>query len=436
MLRRPLLGVAAVLLCLGLTLVVTTAAGADTVKNTKTGETLKGRLTGQSINNRRIFKTETGQTKFLDMKEWELVEEEQPSATPARPATQPSAQPAAQPAAQPTTPTTPTAPVTASSHVRAFIIPIDCEIRHMCLIEALDRALGEAKDFKANLVIFRMNTPGGRVDIGDEIIKRIGDITWARTAAWVSGEDKRALSCGAYICLATHDIYMVPGATIGAATPFVVTVGNVEVEEKFQSAFRARFRSLAEQRGHPKAIADAMVDRRVEVLQVFVNGEQKIVKPDEADELEKKCKNSKDLAFERGKTVSRADEIITLTSTEAKEFGLCKDIAETEDALMKTIGGVIAVKQANWMPKWVEDTAKERLQEFETYRMAFRRFLSEAGYSSTVNARRDALQKCAKALMKIEQLNKNPYYDLRISQEEINSLKAELQAFYSTAGSP
>ena len=57
--------------------------------------------------------------------------------------------------------------------------------------------------------------------------------------------NKRAISAGALIALAAHDIVMAPGTTIGAATPMQVTLtGSKPAGEKTVSYFRKEMKEL------------------------------------------------------------------------------------------------------------------------------------------------------------------------------------------------
>lgn len=74
---------------------------------------------------------------------------------------------------------------------------------------------------------------------------------------------KRAISAGALIRLATENIVMTAGGTIGAATPVQAGQpgeGGKPVEEKTVSYVRKEFRATAESRKRPPLIAEAMVD--------------------------------------------------------------------------------------------------------------------------------------------------------------------------------
>jgi len=422
---------------------------ADVVKNTKTGETLTGRLLDQYINKLRVFKTETGRTKFLDMKEWEIVERSEPAEPEPggeKPdAPKPSADTGggdkAEKAEEPASPC-------------VYIIPITGEITHPCLVEGIERALEEAKKEHAEAVVFRLDTPGGLLQVTDKIIRLLEGVTWAPTVSWVSGgEQKGALSAGAYICMATKHIYMAPGTTIGAATPFRIGFfGSAEVDEKFKSAFRARFRSLAQQLGHPSVIADAMVDNKVSAVQVWITDEPKIVTREEADRLEKEHKDAG--TFKRGKTIVRRGSLLTMTSKEAVTFGVAAGLADSRQSLLEHLDQADRrVVEASWMPEWVETTAEKRKKEVDQARTLFehhfeqamiadphrgRYILSPSGrfldhgrrWKNRTDRALQHLKTCAKAFQQLEKMAKDGRYGFRIEPREIDRMKLRVQAFY------
>jgi len=69
MLRSGMIGVALIFL-----IGAVPAVQADTLKHKETGEVIKGRFQKGRINNKRIFKNGAGETKFLDMDNWIVVE--------------------------------------------------------------------------------------------------------------------------------------------------------------------------------------------------------------------------------------------------------------------------------------------------------------------------------------------------------------------------
>ena len=123
----------------------------------------------------------------------------------------------------------------------------------------IERSLEEAEAAGAAAVILDIDTPGGRVDAAERIADAVSDSP-VPVYAFVN---RRALSAGALISLATHGIYMRPGSVIGAATP--VDGAGQRAPEKIVSAMRSTMRALAEARGLDPTVAEAMVDEQIAV---------------------------------------------------------------------------------------------------------------------------------------------------------------------------
>jgi membrane-bound serine protease (ClpP class) len=123
----------------------------------------------------------------------------------------------------------------------------------------LARILDEAEREGASAVILDINTPGGGLDAALQMRQALLDSP-VRTIAFVN---RNTLSAGALLTIAANEIYMVPGAVIGAATP--VMASGEPVDEKSISAVRSTFRSTAEVRGRDPRLAEAMVDPSVSI---------------------------------------------------------------------------------------------------------------------------------------------------------------------------
>ncbi|UCC74870.1 MAG: ATP-dependent Clp protease proteolytic subunit [Gemmatimonadota bacterium] len=137
------------------------------------------------------------------------------------------------------------------------------------------RSLEGALEEGARFAVLDINTPGGRVDAAWQIVDAVQESP-VPVYAFVD----RALSAGAMIALAADDIYVRPGATLGAATP---VIGSGEkASEKMVSAMRSEFRALAEARGLDPRIAEAMVDEEIEVAGVVEAGKLLTLSADEA----------------------------------------------------------------------------------------------------------------------------------------------------------
>lgn len=171
--------------------------------------------------------------------------------------------------------------VTAEKPVRVFVFPMNQQV-DKGLWRITQTALEESEEWNADLILIRMNTYGGLVDMADSIRTKI---LYYPKPVWVY-IDNNAASAGSLISIACDRIYMRPGANIGAAT--VVDQAGSVVPDKFQSYMRSTMRSTAEAQGKdtlistsgdtvlkwkrdPK-IAEAMVDPSVYIAGIIDTG--------------------------------------------------------------------------------------------------------------------------------------------------------------------
>ncbi|NUM33491.1 MAG: ATP-dependent Clp protease proteolytic subunit [Candidatus Brocadiae bacterium] len=190
---------------------------------------------------------------------------------------------------------------------------------------------------KAKAVILEINTPGGGVGYVLEICKQIDMLAQANVPvyAYITGY---AWSGGALISLACDRIYMVEQGSIGSAEVKILTpFGVKDADEKTLSAMRAHFRAYAEHRNYPKALAEAMVDSKMEVREVRYRGERYFKSPEEILKMREDNINDADKIVEVGIVVS-AGKLANFTAKEAKEYGFCRSIHQTRDSLLKEAG--------------------------------------------------------------------------------------------------
>lgn len=138
------------------------------------------------------------------------------------------------------------------------------------------KAIRQAVQSKADVILIEMNTYGGLLDAADSIRTKILD-TSIPVYVFIN---KNAASAGALISLACDSIYMAPGANIGAAT--VVDQQGKPLPDKYQSYMRSLMRSTAEVTGRNPEIAQAMVDPRLFVPGVSDSGKVLSMTPSEA----------------------------------------------------------------------------------------------------------------------------------------------------------
>jgi len=141
---------------------------------------------------------------------------------------------------------------------KVYVAQIDEEIG-ISLAPYVSRIITDAEKNRADAVIFRINTLGGRVDAATQIKDAILN-SKVLTIAYV---DKRAISAGALITLSCKKIAMAPGSSMGAST--VVNQQGEKQSEKYQSFMRGEMRSAAERNGRRGDIAEGMVDERIAI---------------------------------------------------------------------------------------------------------------------------------------------------------------------------
>ncbi|BCZ86949.1 serine protease [Thermus thermophilus] len=164
---------------------------------------------------------------------------------------------------------------------KTYLVPIEGEI-DPALAVFVEQALARAEREGASGVAFLIDTPGGRVDAAIRISDRILQ-TPLPTLAVV----QNAFSAGALIALSCRQIVMLPGSEIGAALP-VVALPLQEpqaADQKVISALKGKFRAVAEARGRPVELAEAMVDPSLEVPGLSAKGEPLTLSADKAVEL-------------------------------------------------------------------------------------------------------------------------------------------------------
>jgi len=131
----------------------------------------------------------------------------------------------------------------------------------------LARVLREAERAGARAVLVEINTPGGRLDA----VLQMRDSLLATPLRTIAFVDRTALSAGALVALSSAEIYLAPGAVMGAATP-VDSAGDPG-DAKAVSAIASVFRSTAEIRRRDPRIAEAMVDPSVEIAGLVERGQ-------------------------------------------------------------------------------------------------------------------------------------------------------------------
>lgn len=234
------------------------------------------------------------------------------------------------------------------------IVPIvdEIDVRNVALVR---RAVKEIKAQKPDLVLFEIDTPGGRVDYMIAIGEAIMSLSPIPTASYVRPQGSGlsgAISAGAYIAIACKKLYMHPGTVIGASAPVIPTgEGMKPVEEKGVSAIREKFRALADQNGYPANLMVAMVDIDVELFEVTVDGRKRFLTPGEIEKLKEEGKR-----FDVPSVPFNAkDKLLTLTDRQVAEAGMGKVASTRADIYQEH--GLSSPAETRIDPSWSENLA-------------------------------------------------------------------------------
>lgn len=206
-----------------------------------------------------------------------------------------------------------------------IVVPVKGEI-DVGTSHLVRRAVESAKAAGAKLIVFELDTPGGRVDNALEISEAIegaGVPTIAYVTRW-------AASAGALIALSCDKIVMAPGSLIGAAEPIAEDDTH---QAKYVAALRAEFQARAEKKHYPWLLAVAMVDKEIEVYQDDVDDEKVLMMPDDEERARREGKRVKQL-----RVVNPAGKLLCLSAEDAVALGLAERLTSLETDLLHQQG--------------------------------------------------------------------------------------------------
>lgn len=130
----------------------------------------------------------------------------------------------------------------------------------------LKTSLEKAHKEDAQLLIIRLNTPGGLVPSMQTMVKTLLDASLP-TVVYVSPSGASATSAGVFVTLAANFAVMAPGTTIGAAHP--VSGGGEDISgdmrAKVENFAVSLIKAIAEQRGRNTQWAEKAVRKSVSI---------------------------------------------------------------------------------------------------------------------------------------------------------------------------
>jgi len=142
-----------------------------------------------------------------------------------------------------------------------WLIPIESEI-NAATARFVETRIQRANRERPLAILLYLDTPGGKITAMQKIVDAVLNQAQVPTLAVA----QNAFSAGALVAMSAEKLAMLPGSSIGAALPITLTpTGAKPVNEKFNSAMRGEFRSVAEARGRNAQIAAGMVDQTIAI---------------------------------------------------------------------------------------------------------------------------------------------------------------------------
>jgi membrane-bound serine protease (ClpP class) len=191
------------------------------------------------------------------------------------------------------------------------------------------RKISEARHERVNLIFFEIDSEGGLQGPADKVAERIARLKDIKTIAFIEGQ---CVGVSSLIALACDEIAVTKSARLGKVTETVPERGgaHMELEPRMAGVLADRAEDLARRKGHPAAVARAMVDRDAVVLLArdkqagavtFVLESQVLADPGRYEVVEK---------------LHSAGDVLLLEGEAARKFGMTdrivKDFAELQAA--------------------------------------------------------------------------------------------------------
>ncbi|SIO65474.1 membrane-bound serine protease (ClpP class) [Singulisphaera sp. GP187] len=207
----------------------------------------------------------------------------------------------------------------------------------------LTRRIEQARQEKVNLVFFEFNSEGGIDMPADAIADMIAGIKDMKTVAFIND---RAIGVSVLAALACNEIVFKKGAEMGDVRQLVVGRGQVVLLNDGQiKAIANRAANLAEQKGHPVAVARAMVDPDVEVIEATDTKTGAVTQVVAADIQADPAR------YVNPRVRKSRGDVLTVTADDAISYGLGQVVNEPEDflALYGLRGKLIRVDGPTWV---------------------------------------------------------------------------------------
>ena len=207
------------------------------------------------------------------------------------------------------------------------------------------RGIEQAERDRAELVVLRLNTPGGLDASTRDIVEKLLNAK-VPVATWVAPAGARAASAGTYMLFASHIAAMAPATNLGAATPVQIGGGGGAPSQPTTPIERVREAAEEIVEGTPENPGEAQNAPTAEAAEQPPATQAEPAMP--TDAASRKAINDavayiKGLAERHGRNAEWAEravrEAVSLTAAEALEQNVIDVIASNLPELLAAIDG-------------------------------------------------------------------------------------------------
>jgi membrane-bound serine protease (ClpP class) len=225
------------------------------------------------------------------------------------------------------------------------VIAVDIDgVVHPITAEIVGRAIEQAKLEGAQILLIRLNTPGGLADATRQIIEKMV-ASPVPVVTFVTPSGGRAASAGFFILEAGDVAAMAAGTNTGAATPVLLGQEMDPVmRQKVQNDAAASVRSMATKRGRNSALAEKAVleSKSFTDKEALDNKLIDLIATDEAD-LYRKLDGREAVRLDGRKQVLRLEGVTVVNYEKTWREKIVSAIADPNLALVLLVLGALGI---------------------------------------------------------------------------------------------
>lgn len=206
----------------------------------------------------------------------------------------------------------------------------------------VNRAIDDAIAQDVDYIVAHIDTYGGRVDSAEQIFSRLLSLNGPEDPRCIAFIDLKAISAGALIAFAHHEIHLTSVASIGdIGVIFQDSEGNIQyAPEKFVSPLRAQLIKASELRGWDAAWLQKMTDRNQKLYKVIHDDdtEHYVIEENLEPYLSQHPDDIESDDEDRVILILGEDRLVTKTAHQAVELNIATSVVNSLDDVYANLG--------------------------------------------------------------------------------------------------